>query len=332
MTHTKRPHLHFYLVLAVTVLALVFAAGGVDTAAAQSAQIPTVSVEAFDYGFEVPAEVEAGLTAVELTNTGEEPHHAQIVRLRDDVTLDDFNAALQEGPEALLPLVHLVGGPGAIVPGGSARAIVDLEVGTHVLLCFIEDADGVPHVAHGMVQPFKVVESMGEAATPPEVDLTVEMHDFHFGDMPTELPAGQQVWHITNAGPQPHEMNLLQLTPGSTMDDVATFMETQEGPPPAIPVGGFQAIDAGLEGWVELDLEAGATYVAVCFIPDPESGQPHVELGMINTVSVGEAPETLPETGAESSSTRTIAGILVLAGFLVLFARSRFAGGRLLNR
>lgn len=87
-----------------------------------------------------------------------------------------------------------------------------------------------------------------------------------------------------------------------------------------------------MEGWVELNLEAGTTYVAVCFIPDPKTGQPHVEVGMINTVAVSEAPETLPETGTNSTATGMLAGVLILKGFLVLLVRSRFARRRLLDR
>lgn len=306
-----------YVVAALLLLVLSVAAA--NTAAAQQAAIPEITIEAVDFGYHMPDEVEVGLAAINFTNSGQAPHHAQIARLNEGVTPEDFNAAIQEGPEAALLLVTLVGGPATIAPGASSRVAVEFEEGTHVVLCFVEDENGVPHVAHGMIRYFDVTPASGDAVSPPEADVTVDMHDFAF-DIPTEIQAGRQTWQVTNSGPQPHEMNLVRLAPGKPMDDVAAYMDAREGASPFTPVGGVQGMSQGLANWVTFDLEQG-TYVAICFIPDPATGQPHVELGMISTFSIGTAPETLPETGGTGTSWQMVVGWLLLAGLVVLTAR-----------
>jgi hypothetical protein len=59
--------------------------------------IPTVAIGAADYSFTAPDGISGGLTRLQLTNTGKEAHHAQLVRLNDGVTVQQFQAALQQG-------------------------------------------------------------------------------------------------------------------------------------------------------------------------------------------------------------------------------------------
>jgi len=42
----------------------------------------------------------------------------------------------------------------------------------------------------------------------------------------------------------------------------------------------MQGLSAGGSGYLELDLSPGS-YIASCDIPDPVSGKPHSELGML---------------------------------------------------
>jgi hypothetical protein len=57
------------------------------------------------------------------------------------------------------------------------------------------------------------------------------------------------------------------------------------GPPPFEVVGGMQALATGMRGWAVLDLAPG-NYLAICAVPDPASGQPHLALGMIASFTV----------------------------------------------
>lgn len=122
--------------------------------------------------------------------------------------------------------------------------MLDLKAGNYVLLCFIASADGVPHLAKGMVKPIQVVAAGQSGAQAPQADASIVLKDFAF-EMPAEVKAGKQTWEIKNAGPQLHEMVIFKLAPGKTMDDVGAFFQSPAGPPPFEAVGGMQGLSAG---------------------------------------------------------------------------------------
>jgi uncharacterized cupredoxin-like copper-binding protein len=263
-----------------TVLALV-ACGE----AAKAQQATKITITAHDYSYHAPAQVKAGLVSITLENEGQEPHHVQLARLNDGVSVQQFQAALQQSPEAALSLVTWAGGPGVIDFGGSQEVTMELVAGTYMLLCFIPSPDGVPHLAKGMVASLEVVDDDNSSGVqPPQAEAAVEMDDFSFV-LPSEIKAGPQVWQIDNEGQQPHEISLIKLAEGKTMEDVAAFMAGPNGPPPFTSAGGLQGIDPGESGWLKLNLTPGE-YVALCHIPDPASGKPHTELGMVAAFSV----------------------------------------------
>lgn len=253
-----------------------------------ASEMPAIEIVASDYAFEIDDEVPAGFVQVSMRNDGEEAHHAQIVRLNDDVTMEDLNAALQSGDEAAaLALVTLVGGPSVADPGITSTAIVELEEGSHALLCFLPDAEGLPHLAHGMVQPFEVT------GDPVVTEAPASDGDIVLDDYTIELPdgfTGEGTFRVVNEGEEPHEVVLLRINDDKTMADVAAWAEAPEGPPPFAYVGGMQGImPGGGEGYLPLDLEDG-DYVAICAIPDAD-GTPHVDLGMLAPFSVGDADD-----------------------------------------
>jgi uncharacterized cupredoxin-like copper-binding protein len=246
---------------------------------------PVIDVMTTDYAFDAPDTLPAGLVTVRLMNHGQEPHHAQLLRLNDGVSFDDFAAALQSEGESALRLVTLTGGPGAMSPFKSGEVTVDLTPGQYALACFIPSADGVPHLAKGMLKPVTVVaaDSQPELAAPTSTG-TLTMRDFGF-DMPDKLASGPTTFTVTNAGPQPHEMNILKLAPGASASDVLAWQPDQGTPPPFEAVGGLNGLSQGGSSYMTIDLQPG-TYVAICNIPDPGSGVPHSHLGMIRQFRV----------------------------------------------
>jgi hypothetical protein len=101
-------------------------------------------------------------------------------------------------------------------------------------------------------------------------------------------------------GEQIHELVVLQLEPGVTFDQVMAMLNSEaatpaagaeaspaaiEMAPPFQAVGGVAPMNPGYTNWAVLDF-APADYVAICFVPDPETGAPHFALGMIMPFSV----------------------------------------------
>ncbi len=257
-------------------LALVFT---MQAAVAAPGATTEITITTLDYSFKAPAEVPAGLVSVTVKNEGAEPHHVQLARLKEGVTPDAFGQALQEDFEKAITLVSWVGGPSIVNHGGASTVTLDLEAGTHMLLCFVPDPQGVPHLAHGMAGVMQVVPADTDAAEAPAADLTVDLLDFSYA-FSEGIKSGKQTWEVVNDGKEIHEISLIKLHEGKTMEDVEHFMHAMEGPPPFAFAGGMQAIDPGASGWLHLDLTPG-NYVAICHIPDPASGQTHAMLGMV---------------------------------------------------
>jgi uncharacterized cupredoxin-like copper-binding protein len=250
-------------------------------------QIPSITVKGGDFNFEVPPQMQAGLVSIAFENIGQEVHHLQLVQLKDGVTFEQFLAELPKGDASMLALLQgIVGGVGPLDPGGSGRVTMELKAGTYVWLCVLPSHDGVPHLAKGMIAPFIVKGDAPAGQAKPIADGVVRFKDFAF-ELPAEIKAGPQAWQVFNDGPQTHEIALIKLAEGATLDDVLAFDETAHdaGAPPYQNIGGFQGIDPGKTGWLHLDLEPG-TYVAICHIPDPASGKSHSELGMVQTFTV----------------------------------------------
>ncbi|MER3513040.1 MAG: hypothetical protein C4310_00335 [Chloroflexota bacterium] len=267
---------------ALVVLGLVLTGCGATPAAV--ATIPQIVIKATDYAFDAPASVNAGLISVKLENHGQEPHQAQLARLQDGKTMADLQAAFAQGEQAAIALLEFAGGPSVLGPGKSQEVVLNLREGNYVLLCFIAGADGVSHLAKGMVKPLQVMAAGQGGAQAPKADLSIALKDFGF-EMPAQVKAGRQTWEIKNQGPQLHEMVIIKLAPGKTMNDVGAFLQSPAGPPPFEFAGGMQALTVGKSAWLMLDLQPG-NYVALCNVPDPATGKAHAELGMLMPFTV----------------------------------------------
>ncbi len=241
------------------------------------------------YSFAPLEGLTAGPARFNLVNEGTEAHHVQLFQLGEGTTMDDVGAALATGdPGQLLQIGAFVGGTGVADPGSEsvADALIGLEEGTYVMLCFVEGPDGLPHLALGMVQPFEVGPADGDAVAMPEPDLTVGMVDFGYDT--DELPASGIVEVVNESETQLHELNLLALADGATADDVFAFFTGEaEGPPPFSGIGGMQAVMPGGSHLLVLDGVSPGDHLFICLIPDPADGVPHAQKGMAVPGSIG---------------------------------------------
>ena len=251
--------------------------------------IPEITITAEDYSYKAPVKVGAGWVRVTLKNNGTESHHVQFLRLNDGVTAQQFQDALTQGQDPALALTKQIGGVGAVAPGLSADAVINLPVGEYIILCFITSpTHQIPHYAMGMIKSL-TVEDRNNTATESNADLTVHLKDFSF-DLPDTLPGGPLTVQVINDGPEAHEFNIMRLADGKSAEDVIGFLSGKvSGTPPFTPIGGMNGLDVGSTGYAELNLLPG-TYVAICNIPSPKAqGTQHFMLGMIKQFTVGDA-------------------------------------------
>ncbi|HEX8243088.1 MAG TPA: hypothetical protein VF541_06325 [Longimicrobium sp.] len=259
-------------------------AGATPQAQAAAAPPRVVTVVARDFAFQAPDEIPAGLVTFRLQNRGQNLHHMQVLRLDDGKTLQDVFAALPtQGPPPAW--MHEVGGPNAPDPGGDSNATLLLQPGTYAILCFVDIPDHVPHVMKGMAKQIRVTPAPQPAAmTGPTGDVTMTLNDYSFA-LSKPLTAGPHTIRVENGAAQSHEVELIRLAPGKTVQDLMGWMENMQGPPPASAIGGIAGMRQGEVQSFSHDFTPGS-YVLICFVPDARDGKPHFMHGMVQSFTV----------------------------------------------
>lgn len=138
------------------------------TSATPSGTVPfeaDVAVDLQDFAFAgLPAQVEQGQQIWELTNVSTQPHMMAISRLPAGTTQEALWAFVTQASPASegLSFEDFAPAPGVgyLSAGQTAWAVLDLEPGTYVALCFVPDQEtDMPHVLMGMAAVFTVGES-----------------------------------------------------------------------------------------------------------------------------------------------------------------------------
>ncbi len=255
----------------------------VATAAPQA-----ITFTATDFAFAGPDTVTPGMTTITMVNNGGQEHHIILGKLAEGRTMADLMAAFQANPNAEPDFLTWVGGAGSAMPGSSSSATQELTAGTYVLICFIPDATDhvTPHLAKGMIRELVVA---GEASTAPAPTAVgdIVLTDFAF-EVPA-ITAGTHTLRVVNNGPQTHEVTLVRLNDGATMEQyMAALAPGATAPPPGVPMGGSGALSTGRTNWLTATFAPG-TYLLVCFVPDVADGAPHVMKGMVLPITIAAA-------------------------------------------
>ncbi|HEX6532221.1 MAG TPA: hypothetical protein VF019_06310, partial [Nitrospira sp.] len=200
---------------------------------------------AHDYGFSGPDRLPAGLTTVRIVNQGQDLHHVQFLKLLQGKSAADFRAAIAADPSRLPAWVQYAGGPNAHLPGSLASATVNLTEGDYVLMCWIPDKNGVPHVALGMQKALSVRGGKPVKVSQPKPSIVITQIDYQFV-LSKGVESGLQTIEVINHGTQPHELVVVKLAAGATVKDViASFAPGASGPPPGELVSGITGIEKG---------------------------------------------------------------------------------------
>jgi len=245
----------------------------------------SVEFIAHDYGFTGPDRLPAGVTTVRIVNQGRDLHHIQFLKLPSGKTAADFRAAVAADPSKLPGWVQYAGGPNAHPAGSQASAMVNLTEGDYVLICWIPDKNGVPHVALGMQKALAVRGGKPMKVSQPKPSLVIKQVDYQF-ILSKRVEPGLQTIEVVNHGTQPHELVVVKLAPGARVKDViASFEPDASGPSPGDLVSGITGIEKGERVYFTGEFEPGR-YGLICFVPDAVTGQPHFLHGMTTEFTV----------------------------------------------
>lgn len=262
------------------------------TASALYAQdeLPAATISAGADGVTVPETLPEGLVAVTFDNPGEAPFVPILLRLNDEVTMDDFMAGMGGDPAAMTDMATLKGGT-MINPASAAEVTYDFTPGNYALLNFAAEE---PQIATFTVEDDPAIEAGSQVDAEPESTLRVALVDFAFG-IPVELAAGEQTWLLDNRGQQWHEMVVYKIADdlplSEAKDLVLQSMEAED--PTALGLEQrflWLPMSEGERAWVNVDLEPG-TYAVACYLPDVEAESPehmhsHLENGMIQFITI----------------------------------------------
>jgi hypothetical protein len=243
-----------------------------------------------------------------------------LVQVPPGMTTEEMSAQDEAAGEGIAPdwfYEAVIAGGTFALPGTTSAVVVELSEGEWRVEVFIEpiegEEDGSPVVADASPAASEALEErvdfepaiMTVTATASPVaavdivaDEMVEAIDFDF-TIPDTVAAGPQIWQVTNTGSQPHHMILERLPGPVTEEQIDELISFEFGMAPAgatpspnlpntddfLPAGGMGVISSGQTAWIELNLEPG-NYIAVCFIPDQETGMPHLAMGMYELFTV----------------------------------------------
>lgn len=156
--------------------------------------------------------------------------------------------------------------------------------------------------ASGVLLPLLVLSACAPRsetpAAPQQVVFTAT--DFSFAG-PDSIAPGVTTIRMANQGSQPHHLIVGQLEDGKTVQDLMSFMQADpNGEPPFLKWrGAANAVSPGDTTGSTNDLPAGH-YVAICFLPDPADGKPHVAKGMMKEFTVAGTPGAAKLPAAEA--------------------------------
>jgi hypothetical protein len=108
--------------------------------------------------------------------------------------------------------------------------------------------------------------------------------DYGF-QLSTPITAGRHTIRFDNTAGQSHEVVLVKLNPGSTMQDWVAAAVKMSGPLPGQLMDGITGLSPGRHGYATVDFTPG-DYGMVCFAPDLKDGKPHFVHGMVQQITV----------------------------------------------
>ena len=279
----RRWSIRHTLPLAAFALTAMLAVSGGRAVWAAAADGTAVAITITDSSISVPTTLPAGFVTINVTNAGTMPHEASFFKLNPGVTLDQLLAASAnaDDPAVFLGLQQFgafYGGPTNIDPGATVPIVLNLTSATYGV-ADPQFFDQIPPVTF-------TVSGTASSAAPP-ADVMIRQREFAF-DVPTTVKAGTTRIQVHNAGSQVHEMVLIKLDPGYTLDDIKAAVSdpASEGPPDWVhQTTSWDAQSTTVTGQLTVDLTPG-TYGVLCFLPDTATGTPHALLGMANSFTV----------------------------------------------
>jgi hypothetical protein len=260
---------------------------------------PEVQVEVSEAGVSAPSTLAEGYYLFTLSAVGDNIAYLDIVQPPAALSPDqELSLMLDAGRNDLAqPDWVYAGGTNTPNPGETASFIIYLAAGDYKLAAsYYGPEQGSEEIMKLVPLTVTPATSSPAATAEPAATVTLEETDDLRYILDTEtIPAGPQIWKITNTGMHhAHHVVMVRIPDGVTADQIiAEFGVMMSGTPTAEP-GLFSQFtwvayaalqSGGQTTWAEFNLKPG-TYATICFIFDLATGQPHALNGMVTTFTV----------------------------------------------
>lgn len=243
-------------------------------------------IVATDHHFEAPDQVDAGIVNIRLFNRGSEMHHVVVIKVDRLDRISQIREILRANTWNE-PWMQALGGPESVAPGGVSSASMVLETGRYILACVVSSpSTHRQHFMDGMISELAVVKPPGPQARAalPATEVSIKMFEWNY-QLDGPLFAGRRTIRVENIGKFEHQMWVVRLLAGRTIEQATKWAENPSGPAPFEPVGGTTGLAAGKSVNITLDLIPGE-YALLCTLFNPLSKKPHSAHGMIKPLRI----------------------------------------------
>jgi hypothetical protein len=125
-------------------------------------------------------------------------------------------------------------------------------------------------------------------ATKPLAQVAVVANEYAFIGFPTSIAAGPTLFSLENQGEVRHEMSIILLKPGLTLQDALAAGLAVTGAKVAESLVGLLIArkheSAG--GKLFVELKSGQRYLVICNLRDTPDADPHSKRGMVTSFDV----------------------------------------------
>ena len=242
-------------------------------------------IVATDKSFDAPAEVDAGLVNVRLFNRSSSMQHVSILKVDRLDRLASISDYLRSG-DWNVAWINRMGGPEAAPPGGVSSTSMILEPGRYVVAQLPSAYKPGAQLILSDVEELAVVRRAGanRAELLPPTDVTLTMFEWNF-TLEGPLNAGRRTIRVDNKGQFEHDVAIVRLLPGRSIDQAVKWADNPMGPAPYEGAGGTSNLARGRSVNITVDLLPG-DYVLLCTTYNPLSKQLHTRHGMIKQIRV----------------------------------------------
>jgi hypothetical protein len=238
--------------------------------------------------YSAPSTVKGGLVELRVTNNAKAPHSAQLVLLGGQHQPQDV-VKVFAGPSGKIPAwLRFEGGVGAVLPGKTASATVNLPAGRYA----VADSGGPGQSGPPSFAQFTV--TAGNAGALPSTTATITAanpgKDKYRWDVSGSLQTGTHSVTFDSKGKNAlHFLGAFRLKGNPSKAEIIKALNSNGKPPSFVDQANSDTtplLDGGKSQVTPFAFNAPGKYVLFCPLKDRDGGKPHFQEGLLKVITI----------------------------------------------